>query len=68
MSAFSEQTLPPADIAPAIHLPADLPVDADRREAAGFVQGNAGRVGQGNAGKDGVNALVAQQGEARFVE
>src|SRR6188472_182383 len=54
LAQASEQPLPPPDVAPAAHLPADLAIDADRGEAHRLVQAHAAIIGKGDSGEGGV--------------
>src|SRR4051812_14627061 len=59
---------PPADVAPAAELVADLAVDPDRFEPAGPVQGLAGGVRLGHAAVGRTEALAGEQLEQAGVE
>src|SRR5690606_15252563 len=63
-----EQPLPPTDVAPAAELPADLAVDADRRESHRLVQADAGLVRQGDPREGGVKTLAREQRQQRGIE
>src|SRR6478735_1110653 len=68
-SARQEQLqLPPADVAPGAVLPADLAVEASLLEAEALVQGDAGLVGEGDAGAGHAEAALAQALEEVLVE
>src|SRR6185369_7639929 len=64
----SEDPLPPPDVAPAAHLPADFAVSADGQEPGTFVQPDAGRVGEGNTGKGGMKTERLEFGQQRSVK
>lgn len=63
-----EQSLPPADIAPPTKLPADFPVDPNRRKAQSFVERDTGGVWQRYASEGSVLSQLGEAGQKFAVQ